>query len=306
VQIFLAFLSCDVGHQPTQPVDEQLAGFRRRKAGPPAWTRRAGEPTMLRKILSLPVLETGDLDGEKRLRVHQAVLRSKPVLRSVFQEFHRLFLRLDETYFGDTAGARVELGAGVAPVRDSFQDVRATDVVPAPHLDQTVDAMAMPLADGSVRAFYCQNCFHHFTDPGQFFREVRRVVRPGGGVILIEPYYGPAASLLYPRLFASESFDKKMPGWRAGNDGPMSGANQALSYIIFERDRARFAALFPDLRIVHARPLTNYPRYLLSGGLNFRQLVPDAANRPLQILEGLLAPLARLLALHHVLVIHRQ
>jgi hypothetical protein len=59
----------------------------------------------------------------------------------------------------------------------------------------------------------------------------------------------------------------------------MEGANQALSYIVFERDRERFERLFPDLEIVEQSWIANYPRYLLSGGLNFRQLLPTFRSR---------------------------
>jgi len=47
----------------------------------------------------------------------------------------------------------------------------ATDVVPSPGLDAVIDAQAMDLGDGSVRALYGQNCFHHFPDPPRFLAE---------------------------------------------------------------------------------------------------------------------------------------
>jgi Methylase involved in ubiquinone/menaquinone biosynthesis len=261
---------------------------------------------MLTRLLALPDVADLNVDSDDRIIRHSAVLARKPMLREVFTEFHHLFRTLDERYFGKTDGLRVEIGAGVAPVRDSYPDVLATDVVAASHLDRTLDAQAMDLPDSSVRALYGQNCFHHFPQPDRFFSEVERVVAPGGGVILIEPYHGPVASLLYKRLFASEGFDKTMPGWEAPSDGPMNGANQALSHIVFVRDRATFEARFPDLEIVHAEPLGNLMRYLLSGGLNFRQLVPDIGIPAIKAMEWLVRPILPLLALHHVIVLRHR
>jgi len=124
--------------------------------------------------------------------------------------------------------------------------------------------------------------------------------------VLIEPYYGPLASVVFKRLFASEDFDKAMPGWRTDATDPMHGANQALSYIVFERDRARFQREFPRLQIVETFPLENYLRYLLSGGLNFRQLVPSFTEPALRALEAALAPgAAGAGAVHHVIVLRR-
>ncbi len=261
---------------------------------------------MLRHLLAAPGTVGLDLEGPERLAVHRQVLDHKPMLREVFREDHELLMAIDRRAFGSTPGMRVELGAGVAPVSSTFPGVLATDVVDGPGLDRVLDAQAMDLADGSVRALYGQNCFHHFPDPRSFLTEAERVLAPGGGVVLIEPYYGAAASLLYRHLFASEDFDKHMPGWDLAPGGSMTGANQALSYIVFVRDRARFDAELPGLELLESRPLDNWVRYLLSGGLNFRQLVPTRSAGALKALERALHPARRALALHHVIVLRRR
>lgn len=261
---------------------------------------------MLQRLLSLPEIEHIDVDGVNRLEAHAAILRRKPMLARVFRECHELMLSLDYRTFGDAPGLRVELGAGVAPIASTYPEVLATDVVPAPNLDAVLDAQRLDLPDDSVRALYGQNCFHHFPEPAKFLKEAERVVVRGGGVLLIEPYYGPVASATFKRMFASEDFDKTMPGWNTDATGPMCGANQALSYIVFQRDRECFEREFPSLEIMDMFPLTNYPRYLLSGGLNFRQLVPNWTEPALRALESALAPARHILALHHMIVLRHR
>src|SRR4029079_1118715 len=177
---------------------------------------------------------------------------------------------------------------------------------PGAGLDRVIDAMDIDVPEGSVRALYGQNCFHHLPDPERFLASAERAVAPGGGVILIEPFYGPVASVLYKHLFASEDFDKDMAGWTTDASGPLTRANQALSYIVFVRDRAEFERRFPALELVGSRPLGNYVRYLASGGLNFRQLVPNAPARPLKRLDSDIARSNRRLALHQVIVLRRR
>lgn len=244
-----------------------------------------------------------DVESPERLTVHRKILNRKPLIKNVFLEFHHEIMKLDRKYFGDTQGLRVELGAGVSPIRDSYPDVLSTDIMPSEYLDRELDAQNMDLEGGSVRAIYGQNCFHHFTDPPAFFSELRRVLAPGGGTILIEPYYSPVATLLYKYLFASEGFDKTAPGWRVDESAEPEKANQALSYIIFVRDRKLFAEKFGQLEIVYSQPLLNYLRYFLSGGLNFRPLVPEFMEQPLKGIEWALSPLARILALHYIFVL---
>lgn len=256
-------------------------------------------------LLRDPSVKNVDVDGGDRLRVHSRMLAQKPMLKKVFTGFHHMFDRLDEKYLSGT-GARVEIGAGVAPIRDSYPDVLATDIVPGPGLDRVLDAEKMDFPDGSVRVLFGQNCFHHFPHPTRFFEELERVVVPGGGVILLEPYHGPLAAFLFRRMFHTEGYDKDFPSWETPASGPMNGANQALSYIVFKRDRAEFGRRFPHLHIVHQEPCNNYLMYLFSGGLNFRQLWPNWAAPLLSLIQKLLSPFNRWLALHHVVVIRKE
>lgn len=246
-----------------------------------------------------------DVDGSERLELHGKVLERKRMLREVFVEFHHAFHRLADRYF-KVEGLEVELGAGIAPMRNSYPEVLATDIVATEQLDMALNAEAMSLDDHSARVFYGQNCFHHFPHPDRFFTELERTLKIGGGAILIEPFHGPFAAFLYKRLFKSEGFDMHFPSWETPSTGPMNGANQALSYIVFVRDRQAFERKHPGLEIVHQEICGNYLRYLISGGLNFRQLLPDALIPVLKVVEKLLYPLRRVLALHHIVVIRRK
>jgi SAM-dependent methyltransferase len=259
------------------------------------WLDKLQEP----EVAGCPV------DGSERYEAHRKVLRRKSMIRDVFDGFHGVFRELDASLLSGP-GHVVELGAGVYPVRETTPGVLATDVVPASHLDRTLDAEAMDLADGSVRAFYLQNVFHHFPHPSRFFSELERTLTPGGGAILIEPHAGPFAAWLYPRLFASEGYDKRAATWDADVAGPMSGANQALSYLVFDRDLARFEREHPRLEVVHRDVLPSWIRYLASGGLNFRPLVPAFASPWLRGLERLLSPLRGMLGLHRVIVLRKR
>lgn len=56
-----------------------------------------------------------------------------------------------------------------------------------PHVTPVLgDAGAMPLPDAAFGAVLVCDAFHHFTDAGAVVREITRVVRPGGGVVVAE------------------------------------------------------------------------------------------------------------------------
>jgi SAM-dependent methyltransferase len=259
----------------------------------------------IRDALAEPRLAGVDLDGAKRIELHRRILLEKRMMLQVTREFYQLCVDLDARYFSGS-GDRVELGAGSSLFKHFFPDIISTDVAPAPHLDRVIDAQAMPFPDRSVRAFYAIECFHHLPQPELFFKELERTLVPGGGCVMIEPYYGPIAALLFRRLFDNESFEPDQPGWSTPTAGPMRGANQALSYIVFVRDRREFEGKHPDLRIIIEFPLGSYLRYLVSGGLSFRPLLPGFFSPALRLCELALAPARRLLALHHVIVLRKQ
>jgi SAM-dependent methyltransferase len=251
-----------------------------------------------------PRLAGIDVDTSDMLELHRQVLAEKPIMRAVFAELYDRCMEIDRLY-GSGEGQRIEIGAGSSLFSARYPQVVATDIKPHPHLDRVLDAQAMDLEPASVRAIFAINCFHHLPDPMAFFRELERVLVPGGVCVLVEPYHGPLAAAFYARLFETEGFDRTQAAWDDAGRTIMHGANQALSYIVFERDRALLEQRCPSLEVVVREPLTSWPRYLLSGGLNFRQLAPSRSEPLLRGLERLLAPARRWLALHHIIGLHR-
>jgi len=252
-----------------------------------------------------PRLDTVDFDSDELLVAQQSILLEKKMMQGVFTHFYQRCMALDIKYFSGE-GQRLEIGAGVGFFNRLFTDVLITDIKKSDQLDRVLDAQEMDLSNESVRAIYGINCFHHLPEPDKFFQELERVLVPGGGCILIEPYYGPIAKMIFTRLFKTETFDKSQPGWNNTSRGVMVGANQALSYIIFVRDREVFLEKFPDLEIIYSYPLNNFLQYLLSGGLNFKQLCPDFLIPMIKGLEFLLTPVAPVFALHHIIVLRKK
>jgi SAM-dependent methyltransferase len=261
----------------------------------------------VRAFLRDPRLEGVDIDTPALMDVHRQILSEKPLMRHVFNEFYDLCVALNRQYLSG-AGAEIEFGAGVSLFKQAFPHIISTDIKPSPYLDRVLDAQAMDLPDVSVRVLYGINCFHHLPQPRKFFAELDRVLVPGGGAILIEPYYGAFARLLYKYVHTQEGFDLTQKAWES--DQPirqvMSGANQALSQLVFVRDRTQFESEIPTLEIVHQATLSNYVRYLLSGGVNFKQLIPNLLEGPVKMLEWLMRPIEPLTALHYVIVIRKR
>lgn len=259
----------------------------------------------LRTWLKEPETRSLDIDGVDVTVAHRQVLLKKRMLRDLFANFYHECRKWDERFFAGTQGKRLEVGAGSSIMKEFYPDVLTSDIKPLPFVDLVAPGESLPFPDGTLRAIYGINVFHHFPDPAAFLNEAMRVLTPGGGVVLIEPYYGLFASWLFPRLHESEGFDPEMPDWvNHEQSGPCSRVNQALSYIVFRRDRARFQQQFPHLELLLDRPHTHL-RYLLSGGVNFRQLLPERLSFLAGWAEAAVSPLNRWLSLQHTVVLRK-
>jgi SAM-dependent methyltransferase len=261
----------------------------------------------LRDILYEPRVRSIDVDAPDFLSVHAQILREKPILHGTFLDFYRQMSRLCDTYVTGQ-GREIELGSGAGFFHEVRPAVEKSDIRTLPGIPLVLDAQKMELSDQSERCIYAINVFHHLPEPERFFQELKRVLTPGGGCILIEPHGGPASAALHRRLHKDEYFDPNANGWSNTNiRGPLSGANQALSHIVFERDFVKFEKEHGhDLSLVHREYCTNGLRYLISGGLNFRQLMPSATAGILRGIETALSSIARTWTFHHALVLRRN
>lgn len=65
------------------------------------------------------------------------------------------------------------------------------------------DALAMPFADATFDGAYSMNVSMNIADKAAFYREIRRVLRPGGWLMLSELAQGPGGLVDYPTPWAA-------------------------------------------------------------------------------------------------------
>ncbi len=134
-------------------------------------------------------------------------------------------------------------------------------------------ALSLPFSDGSISCVVALNVVHHLVEPIVFFEECARVTRPGGKIVVIEPFVSSFSSLLYKYLH-HEPFTPDRSEWSLPRGGPMTTADSALSWVVLVRDGPSFERKCPDLEILRVEP-HSIVTYLLTGGVSYRSLIPD-------------------------------
>lgn len=253
---------------------------------------------MLRRWLAHPLTRDLPIDALETTAARRAILRQKPFLRRIYEDWYR---RIADTVPGGD-GAILEIGSGAGFLRDTLPEVITSDVMPTPSTRLVLDARGLPLRDGCLRAVVMVDVLHHLPECRVFLAEAARCVRAGGVISAIEPWVTAWSRIVYGR-FHHEPFDPDGP-WSFTSTGPLSGANQALPWIVFERDRAVFEAEFPAWRIERVQPMMPL-RYLASGGVGMRALAPGWSYRAVAALEAALSPWMRTLAMFAHVVLRR-
>jgi glycosyltransferase involved in cell wall biosynthesis/SAM-dependent methyltransferase len=233
---------------------------------------------------------------------HERAWNERPLLRELYLDWFRAL----RARMARVPGASVELGSGIGRFREVCPDVVTTDVEPTRWADAVVRAEELPYADGELANLVLVDVFHHIASPSRFLDEAVRVLRPGGRVVILDPYCSRVSTPLY-RAFHPERTDLGASPFEDDprvDEAPFD-SNQARATLVFFRAADELAARWPELRVVEKRRLALLA-YPLSGGFMRRPLVPDGLGRVLMRAERGLSWAAPALAFRCLVVLERR
>jgi SAM-dependent methyltransferase len=215
-----------------------------------------------------------------RFAEHRQAWETNPSLRVLYG---RWYGRIRDLLPAE--GPWVEIGSGPGFARDFIPEMQLTDVVQAPWHDRQVDAAALPFLDSSLGALVLFDVLHHLPAPARFLAEAQRTLRPGGRLILCEPYVSWLSQPIY-RYFHEERLDMSVDPLAEGPAGDPFDANQAIPTLLLER-QVGVLARFPALRLLRFERLAGIS-YPASGGFSRGPLLPMALWKALLAVEDLL------------------
>lgn len=236
--------------------------------------------SVLRQWLAHPLTAGLDLDDPATTELRRQIIQSKPFLKAIYDEWYSLLA----AQLADIDGPVLELGSGAGYLHRFVENVITSEVFFCSGVALVANAQELPIATCSLRAIAFTDVLHHIPNARDFFREAIRCLRPGGKIVMIEPWVSRWSHFVYTH-FHHELFAVDAKEWTFPSHGPLSGANGALPWIVFQRDRRAFELEFPELKIEVIRPLMPF-RYLLSGGVSMRTLMPPFTQPFWRLADG--------------------
>lgn len=173
--------------------------------------------------------------------------------------------------FIDPEATGIEVGAGAGFSKEFIrcENYQTTDFAEHPWIDITnVDAMETPFPDNEFDFVVSSNMIHHLAYPKKFFREMHRILKPGG-TLLVQEIYASFFMRLVLRLmrhegynFDADPFDESTV---ANDPADLWSANCAIPNLLFD-DMPRFRREIPGFTT--ERPVyREFSIFLNSGGV---------------------------------------
>jgi SAM-dependent methyltransferase len=261
---------------------------------------------MLKKLLqswlkqSLPA--DLDIDSPNATVYKRRTIQSKSFLKCFYEDCYQFICGQIPT--GDD-GVVLEIGSGAGFFKDSYPGLVTSEILNLSTVDVILDAQTLPLRRNCLRSIVMVDVFHHLPDVKTFLKEALICVRPGGTIVMVEPWITRWSHFIY-RFFHHEPLDMNTADWSFPANGPLAGANSALPSMFFERDRRKFESEFPEWGVEEIK--LDYPfAYLVSGGLSYRSLLPGNMFGFFRRLENAFQPVMGTIAMFAKITLrHRQ
>ena len=166
----------------------------------------------------------------------------------------------------------IEVGSGAGFIKDFIKNknLKLTDLGDDDHLDfKKIDAQNTGFEKESFDYVIASNMIHHIPFPIKFFREMNRILKKDGKLIIFESYCSIIFQLV-TMIMKHEGFDFTLDVWDEDNaksdENNAWHGNIAVPHLIFD-DKKKFNEKLGDLFNIEHEELTECLIFLNSGGV---------------------------------------
>lgn len=195
---------------------------------------------------------------------HRTIWNKKPNLQHYYKNF--IF---DPVIQELVTGNTLEIGSGPGFFSEYYPNVTPSDITQTTPETVVSDVQNQIFPLESFSNIVGIDVLHHITSPLKALQECNRILKPGGRIILIEPWTTPFGYFFYKYFHHEDCFYPDDP-WQqpfAHDKDPMEG-NAAIPYVLFVKQKKFFEENFlSSLKLTKVYPFA-FLSYLITGGFS--------------------------------------
>jgi len=203
-------------------------------------------------------------------------------------------------------GFKLEVGSGMGNIKKLLPDCITSDLFPNPWLDCVESIYNLNFPNSSVSNLILFDVWHHLEHPANALAEARRVLVPGGRIILMEPAMSVVGRMVYGRChhepvgfaipLSAEITDMTQP------DANRYFASQSSAHRVFKN--RELPKLLEGWNIESIQQITSFA-YWGTGGFSGPQLYPDRFYPVIHGMDKILGLFPSLFAARLLVVLRR-
>jgi len=256
---------------------------------------------ILQSLFVHPLVRKIDLDSPETTVLRRQIIQGKSFLKKFY---HECYLSIAQSLPNHINGPVVELGSGAGFLKEYIPNLFTSEIIKIQDVDLILDGTNLPFSTDALKGIVMIDVLHHMPNVASFFSDAAACIKPGGVIIIIEPWSTLWSRFVYRHLH-HEPFELGVKDWKLPAGGPLSQANSALPWIIFERDRKKFDKEFPQFQVKEI--MLNFPFcYILSGGVSLRSMIPGNMYNVIRKIENLSLPWMNSLAMFAKIILERK
>ncbi len=214
-------------------------------------------------------------DKERTLKNRERLFLNKNLLYWYKNLYKTQFLDIEEL----SKKKILEIGSGASALKHFYGHVLTSDILGLDYLDHQIDCQkidrCLAIPDSTLDIITMTNVLHHLQDPIACLKKMSFKLKPGGSVIMAEPYYSYISRLIYKYIHSEPSvFDIERPVIKDIR-GPLSSANIAIPYMLFFSDKGWDRELLGsyDFSKNDVKHYSSFS-YMATGGMSMKIPIP--------------------------------
>ena len=156
---------------------------------------------LIHRLLAEPLTKNKDIDDPETTIIRKQIIQKKKYLNKIYYEWYNTLIANIPNN-----SRYLEIGSGAGFIKKIKPDIITSEFFQIEGVDKVIDAQNISFEDQELDGILMIDVFHHISNIEKFFEEAKRCIKPGGQILMIEPWNTRWSKFVFTKLH-HENFD---------------------------------------------------------------------------------------------------